>query len=314
MKINLFYALLAVIVYAAVFTFFPGEEKEIVETSTISYATPTPPPPEVLTSATSPLSPPTNLAGQAVESRTIFLTWDASTDAGTQRYRIVRNDLLIAEVVEPRFADSQIITGKKYGYYIQAIDGLGRFSQPSNFIIVSVSNPVARVPSATVTNSTTTPKNTDTSVNTNTRTTNTNTTIAPVNTPVISVPPTTNTTNTPSSILNTNSTPTNTSTNTNTTSNTNTTTYTPVNYSITVTENGVFSPLTRTIHTTDSITFTYISGEGDEVILSFTPTIGTTVKLDHDHTTRTITFSTAGTYTFKKSGSSQTGTITVTAP
>lgn len=84
------------------------------------------------------------------------------------------------------------------------------------------------------------------------------------------------------------------------------------NYTIAVTATGVFTPTTQTIRLGDSITFTY-SSSGDEVVLSFSPSIGTSVKLDHERTSRTVTIATPGNYTFHKTdGGTETGTIVVT--
>lgn len=277
MKINLFYVLMAGILMSGVIFVWPKNKPSLVVTDSV----PTPPPASVITAATSPLPAPTELTGHAELPHTIYLSWNAVTDETVTRYRVVRNDLLIAEVSEPRFADASVITDRAYGYYVQAIDGQGRFSQPSNFILVTVTRPVATTTSPTITPST---------KNKNTSTANKNTTTTrPQNTNVI--------------------------TNTSTPINTNTTPTTSQDYVVTVTENGEFSPLTLTIHPTDTVTFTYISGEGDEVELNFSPSIGTSVKLDHERTTKTVTIESLGTYTFqKREESEQVGTITVTAP
>lgn len=83
-------------------------------------------------------------------------------------------------------------------------------------------------------------------------------------------------------------------------------------YTITATADGTFSPSSLSIRLGDSITFSY-DGSGDEVVIAFSPSIGTSVKLDHERTSQTVTVATPGTYTFQKTdGGVQVGTLTVT--
>lgn len=277
MKINLFYVLMAGILMTGVVFIWPKDSPAKLVTGDL----PTPPPESVITSATSPLAAPTNLTGHAELPPKVFLSWDPVVDDTVARYRVVRNDLLVAEVTEPRFADAGVVPGRAYGYYIQAIDGHGRFSQPSNFVLITVTNPVATI---------TTPTPSPATKNTNVSSANKNAAVTrPKNT---------------NAVENTNT----------TTSNTNTA-VTPQEYIVTVTEEGAFSPRSLSVHPGDAVTFTYISGEGDEVKLSFTPSIHTTVKLDHERTTKTVVFDVAGTYTYvKEDGSEDTGAIIVATP
>lgn len=289
MRINLFYVIItALIIVVGVFIVRPRELPSRMVAG--SEERPTPPPEEVLATATSPLPAPTNLNGTVTSSHHVVLSWSVTENSDVRRYRVVRNNLLIAEVTEARFADVYTIVGRQYGYYVQAIDDQGRFSFPSNFIIVDTSTALTSTPPSAPTPST--------------PTSSTNRTPAPSNTNIVPTPsPTTDEpeeetipATTQPLITNTSPSP-------------------SVNHEITVTEQGVFTPQTITIRAGDSITFVYSSGEGDEVVLEFSPSISSTVKLDHEHTSKTVLFTTIGTYTYRRVDSSvETGTIIVTAP
>lgn len=310
MRINIFYVIFAVACFSAIAANWlvrPSSEKS---ESTFVASKPTPPSDQVLTAATSPLPAPTGLSGQVVGQK-VFLSWDHSTNPEVRRYRVVRNDLLIAEVTFPQFADIFVVAGRQFGYYVQAIDGQGRFSQPSNFIIVTVTTSLTVAPtSATHQPTAEVLKNTNTTKKKNSPAEPTQTT------PVNSAPTTTEETDTdddeqaPAPVVNTTpAAPANTNT-----PPTNTAVPAPQNYAVSVTEDGEFTPLTVSLHVNDTVTFTYVSGEGDEVVLQFTPSIGSTIKLDHEHTVKTVTLTTAGTYTYRRQdGSASTGTIIVTA-
>lgn len=87
---------------------------------------------------------------------------------------------------------------------------------------------------------------------------------------------------------------------------------TPQTYSVSVDSSGNFSNTSLTLKTGDSITFNYSSSTG-EAVIQFSPS-GTysSFTLDKDITSRTITFTTTGTWTFKvKDKSGNTGTVTV---
>jgi plastocyanin len=82
---------------------------------------------------------------------------------------------------------------------------------------------------------------------------------------------------------------------------------TPQTYTVSVSSSGSFSPASLTINVGDSLRFTFTSG--DEKNVSFSPNTISGFKLDHDKTSFTRTFSTAGTWTFSSNGN--TGTVTV---
>ncbi|HSH21128.1 MAG TPA: fibronectin type III domain-containing protein, partial [Candidatus Caenarcaniphilales bacterium] len=66
---------------------------------------------------------PQGLAGRALGSRRVELTWQASTDdrAGTIRYRIFRSGVKVATVTTISFIDRPPTVGK-YTYKIRAVD------------------------------------------------------------------------------------------------------------------------------------------------------------------------------------------------
>lgn len=89
-------------------------------------------------------------------------------------------------------------------------------------------------------------------------------------------------------------------------------TYTSVPYTVNVTSAGNFSLTNLTLKATDSIIFVYSPPIGDEVVISFSPAVGTrtSLTLDHERTSRQITFTNKGTWTIRVSGHSG-NTLTV---
>lgn len=77
---------------------------------------------------------------------------------------------------------------------------------------------------------------------------------------------------------------------------------TPTTYTVSVTSSGVISPSSVTLAIGDSIKWVYVAPINDEIVLRFTPTPPTSLKLDHDTTTRTYTFSAAGTWSYRAGG------------
>jgi plastocyanin len=61
------------------------------------------------------------------------------------------------------------------------------------------------------------------------------------------------------------------------------------------------SPNPLTIKAGDTVKFVY-SDPGNEIILTFTPSIGKTLKMDAEFTTKSFTFITTGTYTYYDQG------------
>lgn len=84
-------------------------------------------------------------------------------------------------------------------------------------------------------------------------------------------------------------------------------------YTLNVTSAGVYSPTSLSLRTGDKVRIVYTPPYGAEVITVFTPTPPTQTTVDSSVHSRTVTFSTAGTWTFtaKDHAGSNTGTITV---
>lgn len=82
-------------------------------------------------------------------------------------------------------------------------------------------------------------------------------------------------------------------------------------YTVTVTSNGTISPASLTISVGSVVNFVY-TNPNDEVILTFSPKPPNDIKLDHEYTQKSYTFTNAGTFTFRKrDGSATQGTIVV---
>jgi hypothetical protein len=74
---------------------------------------------------------------------------------------------------------------------------------------------------------------------------------------------------------------------------------TPVTHTINVTSAGNYDTTSISIHVGDSLKFVYTPPYGAEVRTQFTPAGISSVTIDKDITTRTVTISSAGTWTFK---------------
>lgn len=81
---------------------------------------------------------------------------------------------------------------------------------------------------------------------------------------------------------------------------------TPVTHTVRIGEDGMIEPASLTIERGDTVQFTYIEAE-DEIVLRFSPRTVNDVKLDHERTSQSRTFSTSGTYTY---GDREAGTGT----
>lgn len=78
-------------------------------------------------------SAPSNLTA-SVRKRAITLTWAASNDnlTGVANYRVVRNNVVIANTGSTTFYDRNITAGSIYTYQVYALDKVGNVSAPSN--------------------------------------------------------------------------------------------------------------------------------------------------------------------------------------
>jgi chitodextrinase len=76
-----------------------------------------------------PPSVPTNLAGGAVSSSRINLTWTASTDnVGVTGYKVFRNGSQIATTATPGYGDTGLSLNTSYSYAVAAFDAAGNTS------------------------------------------------------------------------------------------------------------------------------------------------------------------------------------------
>ena len=87
-----------------------------------------------------------------------------------------------------------------------------------------------------------------------------------------------------------------------TTSSSDTTSTSPTTYTIRVTSDGVYDSTSLTLQKGDIVKFVYSSPIEDEVVIRFSPTTISSITLDHEHTERSRTFNTAGTWTFRTDG------------
>ena len=105
---------------------------------------------------TTPPSAPTNLAGTAVSTSQINLSWTASTDnVGVTGYRVERcqgqNCTNFAQIATPTgttFGDSGLAANTYYRYRVRAADAAGNLSAYSSIVRVRTLAPDTTAPSA----------------------------------------------------------------------------------------------------------------------------------------------------------------------
>lgn len=91
---------------------------------------------------TQPPSSPRNLTGNALGIDKVAMNWQASSDnAGTAKYRVVRDNTVIATVSTNNYTDTTVAAGTKYTYYVVALDNSNNISQASNTITVTTPKP-----------------------------------------------------------------------------------------------------------------------------------------------------------------------------
>ncbi len=106
-----------------------------------------------VSSDNTPPTAPQNLQAQAINNNQVNLSWDASTDtggSGLKGYYVLRNGQKIATVATLTFSDGTTQASTNYTYSVEAFDGAGNVSSPSN----QVSTPT---PTPTPTSDTTAP-------------------------------------------------------------------------------------------------------------------------------------------------------------
>ncbi len=93
---------------------------------------------------TTPPSTPTNLAGSAISSTQINLTWTASTDnIKVAGYDVYRGGSKVATVTTTSFGDAGLTAGTAYSYYVIAKDAAGNPSPQSATINIATPQPQA---------------------------------------------------------------------------------------------------------------------------------------------------------------------------
>lgn len=87
---------------------------------------------------TTPPSTPNNVAGAAVSSSRINLSWSASTDnIGVTGYRIYRNGVQVGAAALASYADTGLAPNTAYSYTVGAIDAAGNLSALSTAVSVT---------------------------------------------------------------------------------------------------------------------------------------------------------------------------------
>jgi fibronectin type 3 domain-containing protein len=88
----------------------------------------------------SPPTAPTNLTATVVGSLAVDLSWTGSTDdIGVTGYTVYRNGSVLATVGggTTTYHDASVISGTTYTYTVDAVDGAGNHSAPSNSVTVT---------------------------------------------------------------------------------------------------------------------------------------------------------------------------------
>jgi chitodextrinase len=87
-----------------------------------------------------PPTAPANLAGTFTAAGAVELTWDASSDdIGVTGYRVYRDGQALDDVSTTSFADPAPALGSR-AYEVRALDAAGRLSEPSNGVVVLVTD------------------------------------------------------------------------------------------------------------------------------------------------------------------------------
>jgi Uncharacterized protein contain chitin-binding domain type 3 len=89
-------------------------------------------------SDTLPPSTPTNLAGAAVSSSKIKLSWNPSSDnVGVTGYRVYRNGIQIGTTANTSYIDTSLSPATTYQYSVAAYDATGNGSTISSDVLVT---------------------------------------------------------------------------------------------------------------------------------------------------------------------------------
>ena len=297
-------------------------------------------------SDTTPPSTPTNLRADLLESNQIVLRWSPSTDdRGVKGYRIYKESVEVGTTMKTLRGFINLTPGTTYVFGISAFDAEGNNSKVRNILLttpeVPAPTPEALAPTTPTVAPTQEPVSTpapepisfcgngvqdrneqcdDGNQNDNDMCTNT-CSVAYCRDGIVNYQleqcddgnEIDNDYCTNACMNNVPTTPAGTETATTNSGATQTgTTGTPTTYAVSVTSSGNYTPTSLALKAGDSITFTYVPPIGDEISTVFTPNTISSIKLDHDTTQSTKTFSTAGTWTFEaKDSNGNQGTIVV---
>jgi plastocyanin len=235
--------------------------------------------------------PPSDLRATNTLPGQVALQWTTIDSQLVTGYRVYRDGEFLGVVSTAAFGDANTVDGRTYRYSVIALSS-SNIPSTSTDIEVRVHTPVAVVPVVPKpTTNTSSPKNTNTTPAT---------------------PPDDEEETPVTPVTNTNTANTNTGTGSN--QNTNTATHTPTTVTMHVTQNGVVGSSTLTIVAGDSVQF-ILDTTNNEVQIRFSPAASSaSITLDEEHDRRTVTFSTAGTYTFSSQDDPAVhGTILVTS-
>jgi hypothetical protein len=89
---------------------------------------------------TAPTAPLGLIANVNQRQKQIDLSWNAATDnVGVIGYRVVRDGVVVALVVNTHWTDPSVLSGTTYTYYVVADDAAGNVSARSNSVSVTLS-------------------------------------------------------------------------------------------------------------------------------------------------------------------------------
>jgi chitodextrinase len=98
------------------------------------------------TTDSEPPSAPAGLAGTAVSSTQINLTWAPSTDnVGVTGYKVFLNGFLVTTVTDTKFSNTGLTANTAYGYTVTAQDAAGNISGPAAVTVTTLPGPATTV-------------------------------------------------------------------------------------------------------------------------------------------------------------------------
>jgi chitodextrinase len=90
---------------------------------------------------TAPTAPYSLVANANQRQKQIELSWSAATDnVGVIGYRVLRDGVVVAIVINTRWSDPSVNTGTTYTYHVVADDAAGNVSPRSNSVYASLSS------------------------------------------------------------------------------------------------------------------------------------------------------------------------------